>query len=321
MVNKNNDKKTKGDSTTRSNRRFDRILSGIYGSAFSTRYKRIPRTHSFSELESIPNSDTKGSTSTPTTGTRRITVAAIELKKDVITKATGEDGLNRKINYSRQLSYSTNFLPIAKEVQTNIIYNWSGIHEIAREAQIVRPTTVNQLIRIVRTTTSKLTLMGTGLSYEKLMTAQLDDPDAKLISMQHFNGLIEMKKETAIFGAATSVNDVIAILASYNRMLPCSPGVIGIQTLGGATATGTHGQGMRQSSYSDIVQSLKVVLPNGKVVTVDENTDEYPLQAFVTAMGTLGITPQVEITHIPRRIFSCNKFTCKIDILLSDYVK
>ncbi|CAF4893443.1 unnamed protein product [Rotaria sp. Silwood1] len=84
--------------------------------------------------------------------------------------------------------------------------------------------------------------MGSGLGYEKLMSIQLDDPEAKLISMQHFHGLIEMKKETAVFGAATTVNDVIAILASHHRMLPCSPGVIGIQTLAGAIATGTHGQ-------------------------------------------------------------------------------
>lgn len=163
--------------------------------------------------------------------------------------------------------------------------------------------------------------MGTGLSFEKLMSTQLDDPDAKLISMDHFCGLVEMRKETAIFGASTPVNDVISILASYNRMLPCSPGVIGIQTLAGAIATGTHGQGTRQSSYSDIVISLQVVLPDGNVVTVNEHTDDYPLQAFVTAMGMLGIATQIEVVHVPRRIFSCRKFTYKIDLMLSEYEK
>jgi FAD/FMN-containing dehydrogenase len=163
--------------------------------------------------------------------------------------------------------------------------------------------------------------MGTGLTFEKLMSTQLDDPETKIVSMERFCGLIEMKKETAIFGAATPVNDVIAILATYNRMLPCSPGVIGIQTLAGAIATGTHGQGIYQSSYSDIVKSLQIVLPNGNVMTIDEHTDDYPLQAFVTAMGTLGICLQVEIAHVPRLIFSCRKFTCKVDAMLSDYHK
>lgn len=163
--------------------------------------------------------------------------------------------------------------------------------------------------------------MGTGLSFEKLMSTQLDDPDAKLISMERFRGLIEMRKETAVFGASTPVNDVIAILATYNRMLSCSPGVIGIQTLAGAIATGTHGQGTRQSSYSDIVKSLQVVLPDGNVVTVNEHTEDYPLQAFVTAMGMLGIATQIEIAHVPRLIFSCRKFTYKIDVMLSEYDK
>ena len=151
------------------------------------------------------------------------------------------------------------------------------------------------------------------------MSTQLDDSDAKLISMENFRGLIEMRKETAIFGGSTPVNDVIAILATYNRMVPCSPGVIGIQTLAGAISTGTHGQGTRQSSYSDIVKSLQVALPNGNVVTVDEHTEEYPLQAFVTAMGMLGIAIQIEIAHVSRRIFSCRKITCKLDVMLSDY--
>jgi len=163
--------------------------------------------------------------------------------------------------------------------------------------------------------------MGTGLTFEKLMSIQLDDPEAKLISMEQFQGLIEMKKETAVFGAATPVNDIIAILATYNRMLPFSPGVLGIQTLAGAIATGTHGQGIHQSDYSDIVQSLQVVLPNGNIITVDKHTDDYPLPAFVTAMGTLGITLQIEINHVPRRIFSCRKFTCKFDVMISDYLK
>ena len=153
------------------------------------------------------------------------------------------------------------------------------------------------------------------------MSIQLDDPEAKLISISHFHGLIEMKKDTVVFGAATSVNEVIAILASFNRMLPCSPGVIGIQTLAGAIATGTHGQGIHQASYSDIVKSLQVVLPTGKLVTIDENTHDYPLQAFVTAMGTLGITVQIEIAHAPRCVYYCRKFTCKIDALLADYLK
>jgi FAD/FMN-containing dehydrogenase len=223
--------------------------------------------------------------------------------------------------YSRQLSRSENFLSYAEQKQKKIIYNWSGLHEIAREAQVARPNNVNQLVQLVQTATSKVSVMGTGLTFEKLMSTPLDDPEAKLISMEHFCGLIKMKKETAVFGAATPVNDVIAILATYNRMLPCSPGVIGIQTLAGAIATGTHGQGIRQSSYSDIVKSLQVVLPNGNVITVDEHTDDYPLQAFVTAMGTLGIVLQIEIAHVPRRIFFCHKFTCKIDVMLSDYHK
>ncbi|CAF1472539.1 unnamed protein product, partial [Rotaria sordida] len=229
----------------------------------------------------------KDSTSTSSINRRRTTVAAVRFEQGAVAEPAQNNDSKPKIIYVRSLSRSTNFLQTFEETQKNIIYNWSGIHEIAREPQLVRPNNVNQLAQLVRTATSKLTVMGTGLSFEKLMSIQLDDPEAKLISMEHFQGLIEMRKETAVFGAAISVNDVIAILASHHRMLPCSPGVIGIQTLAGAISTGTHGQGIHQSSYSDIVRSLRVVLPSGKVVAIDEHTVDYPLQAFVTAMGTL----------------------------------
>ena len=269
--------------------------------------KRIPRTHSFSEIEAQSLNNTKDST--------------IDVHHATHAEPTHNDDERRKLIYSRQLSRSTNFLQNAEKKQKKIIYNWSGLNEIARATQMVRPDNVNQLVRLVQTATSKVSVMGTGLSFEKLLSTRLDDPQAKVVSMKHFNGLIKMKKETAVFGPSTPVNNVIAILASYNRMLSCSPGVIGIQTLAGAIATGTHGQGLRQSSYSDIVKSLQVLLPNGKVVTIDEDTEDYPLQAFVTALGTLGITLQIEIVHVPRLIYSCHKFTCKIDVMLSDYDK
>lgn len=58
--------------------------------------------------------------------------------------------------YSQQSVHSTNFSSDLKQSQENIVYNWSGLNEIARETQLVRPTNVEQLVRLVRTARSKV---------------------------------------------------------------------------------------------------------------------------------------------------------------------
>ncbi|PRP80624.1 FAD binding domain containing protein [Planoprotostelium fungivorum] len=207
------------------------------------------------------------------------------------------------------------------EVRGDTIYNWSGIHSIARKSQLVKPETEQQLSKIVRESRGKIHIIGTGLSYEQIATLPLNDPTSTLISVEHFKGLISIHhdRQTAIFGAATPVNQIISTLGEHDMMIACSPGVVGIQTIAGALATGTHGQGLFQSAYSDTVVSLRVCLPSGQIIDVDENTKDYPLQAFVTSVGMLGVILHVELKMKPRAVLYCHKTTCNFDEFLENY--
>jgi FAD/FMN-containing dehydrogenase len=49
-------------------------------------------------------------------------------------------------------------------------------------------------------------------------------------------------------------------------MLDACPGVIAIQTIAGAISTGTHGQGLNQSTLSDAVLKLTVITPSGNIL-------------------------------------------------------
>jgi hypothetical protein len=161
-MNNSNDKNTmQNESTSINNRRFDRFLSEIYGAASTTRYKQIPRTNSFNETDAESEMDTKDSTSASKINTNGISDVATHFRQCVAPEPVHNSELNRKLIYSRHLSRSTSFLQIVEEAQKNIIYNWSGIKEIAREAQVMRPNTVNQLVRLVRTATSKVSLKNT----------------------------------------------------------------------------------------------------------------------------------------------------------------
>lgn len=108
-------------------KRFDRLLSGIYSNCLSEAYKRLPRTYSFDNV-----------------------------KHEASTSTDREESECKPI-YSRQISRSTNFLSTAERNQKNILYNWSGLHAIARDAQVIRPNNVNQLVRLIQTAASKVT--------------------------------------------------------------------------------------------------------------------------------------------------------------------
>ena len=148
------------NTTTNNNKRFDRFLSERYGGATSsTIYKQIPRTNSFNEINVEFDTDMKDSTSSSKSDAKTFTAAVIDSQQNVAVEPINNDETNRKFTRSRLLSQSTSSLQIAEKVLKNIIYNWSNIQAIAREAQVSRPKTVNELIRLVRTATSKVGLI------------------------------------------------------------------------------------------------------------------------------------------------------------------
>lgn len=204
--------------------------------------------------------------------------------------------------------------------QKNAVCNWSGIKFLARQDQFRYPTTESEIVGLVKQASSKVHVLGTGLSYEQLASLCLDDNNAILLCLQTFTGLIRLTESSATFAAATTVNDVVAILGKLDRMVACSLGVIGIQTLAGAISTGTHGQGLFQSDYATTVLSLRVLLASGDIITVTDKTVDYPLAAFVTSLGTLGIILEVEMKTEPRRIFLCTKLALTYKEFLSSYV-
>jgi FAD/FMN-containing dehydrogenase len=71
------------------------------------------------------------------------------------------------------------------------------------------------------------------------------------------------------------VEQLYADLIEMDRMLPACPGVIGIQTLAGALGTGTHGQGLRQSSLGDAALSMKVMLADGQIQLVERDDPRF----------------------------------------------
>jgi FAD/FMN-containing dehydrogenase len=135
--------------------------------------------------------------------------------------------------------------------------------------------------------------------------------------MSDMNGLLRIDHETASFGAGTLLKDVYAVLLEHGAMLPCSPGVIGEQTLAGALATGTHGQGLGQSALSDAIASLEVVMTDGQLTKVASSDPTFG--ALLLSLGVLGIVVSVELRHVPNRTFVCRKSVLDFSTFCDSY--
>lgn len=191
--------------------------------------------------------------------------------------------------------------------ESQVLLNWSGTNPLARLEQVFRPHSEHELQQLLQQEPGRrLRLIGSSLSYEPIHSVY-QDPAALLVDLCHLTGRVACDGQSVTYRAGTQVDTLYADLVAMGRMLPASPGVIGIQTLGGALSTGTHGQGLGQSSLCEAVLGLRVMLASGEVIGLER--DDPRFGAFVMGLGCLGILLEVRLATVPNRIMRCTKFT------------
>ncbi|MFM5847244.1 D-arabinono-1,4-lactone oxidase [Aeromonas veronii] len=196
-----------------------------------------------------------------------------------------------------------------------VLFNWSRTNPLGALDQVWRPKSRDQLQALLREHPErKLRLIGSGLSFEPIHSVYAEGSQALLVDLHHLRGQLAKTADTVTYQAGTPLDTVYAELIAMERMLPASPGVIGIQTLGGALSTGTHGQGLHQSALCDAVEAMTVMLANGDIIRVDRTDPRFG--AFVMGMGMLGILLDVTLRTVPNRIMRCTKFTTDYPFLL-----
>ncbi|WP_421190328.1 D-arabinono-1,4-lactone oxidase [Aeromonas enteropelogenes] len=196
-----------------------------------------------------------------------------------------------------------------------VLFNWSRTNPLGALEQVWRPKNRDELQALLREFPErKLRLIGSGLSFEPIHSVYAEGNQALLVDLHHLRGQLAQTADTVTYQAGTPLDTVYAELIAMERMLPASPGVIGIQTLGGALSTGTHGQGLHQSALCDAVEALTMMLASGDIIRVDRTDPRFG--AFVMGMGMLGILLDVTLRTVLNRIMRCTKFTTDYSFLL-----
>ena len=188
--------------------------------------------------------------------------------------------------------------------------NWARNATIAPAGSVAAPTTEDELRELLASTSGAVRMIGSRMSPGRLLG--LDD-GGTLLDVNGLSGLISLTDDTATFAGATPLSDVYAVLSAEGKMLPSSPGVIAAQTLAGAISTGTHGQGLQQSSIADAALMIRLVLADGSVREFERDDPWFP--AVQLGLGSLGVITRVTLRTEPSPIYTCVKSATSADSL------
>ncbi|MEM6160996.1 D-arabinono-1,4-lactone oxidase [Erwinia sp. P6884] len=194
------------------------------------------------------------------------------------------------------------------------LWNWAQNETIGNRNAVTRPASESELQAVIAASQGKIRVMGSKMSSGRML--KLTEPDDILLDLSLLNGLVAIDDDSATFAAGTPLHEVYEILTGVGRMLPSSPGVIAAQSLAGALATGTHGQGLAQSTLADEALRIRMVLADGSVTEFDR--DHPWFNAVQLGLGTLGVVTQVTLRTQPALIYTCFKNAVSADTLEQD---
>ncbi|KJK44008.1 hypothetical protein UK23_31060 [Lentzea aerocolonigenes] len=148
---------------------------------------------------------------------------------------------------------------------------------------------------------SPVAMLGGGFSRARILRAD----SGLLLDVTGMAGLVRLDASTATFGAGTRLETVHDLLRSIGRRMDCSPGVIAAQTLAGAVGTGTHGQGLRQSTLGDALEAVRFVDGTGAVRVLRHSDPEFG--ALRLHLGRFGVLTELTIRTVPWSAYTCEK--------------
>jgi L-gulono-1,4-lactone dehydrogenase len=173
--------------------------------------------------------------------------------------------------------------------------NWTGDQRCA-PAAIARPASEAELVAAVRTAVERgdgVCAVGSGHSFTD--AACTGGAMVDLVRMQRVlaadptTGLVTVE-------AGITLHRLGAELAARGIALE-NQGDIDAQTLAGATATATHGTGVRFRNLSAGIAALRLVTAGGDVLELSDGDD---LLAARVGIGALGVVSAITLRCVPR---------------------
>ncbi|SOJ55333.1 L-gulono-1,4-lactone dehydrogenase [Mycobacterium simulans] len=172
--------------------------------------------------------------------------------------------------------------------------NWPG-EQVCTPSTIARPTSEGELVDVVARSAKRgerVRAVGSGHSFTDCACT-----DGVMIDMTGLQRVIDVDRANglATVEGGAKLHSLLAQLAERGLALE-NQGDIDKQSITGATATATHGTGVRFTNLSAQIASLRLITASGEILSLSEG-DDY-LSARVS-IGALGVISQVTLKVVP----------------------
>ncbi|RNE66908.1 D-arabinono-1,4-lactone oxidase [Cryobacterium tepidiphilum] len=169
--------------------------------------------------------------------------------------------------------------------------NWSGNLAYAA-AELHSPQSVDELRRLVASS-GKVRALGTRHSFNRIA-----DTEHTLVSTAAIvdEPVIDRDAQTVSVAAGMRYGELAGVLERAGFALATLASLPHI-SVGGATATATHGSGVRTGNLSTAVTALDLVLANGDLLALDRDHPDFA--GAVVHLGALGIVTRFTLAIEP----------------------
>ena len=178
--------------------------------------------------------------------------------------------------------------------------NWAGTQSAAPR-RFATPTNTRELSSLVAEAASRgqrVKAVGAGHSFTGVAVT-----DGVLVSLDNLSGIDSITPTddgalVTVF-AGTRLHALNDALWQRGYAM-ANLGDIDVQSLAGATSTGTHGTGARFGGIATQIRGIEIVLADGSVVSAsaDENVELF--EAGRLGLGAIGIISKISLACVPR---------------------
>jgi FAD/FMN-containing dehydrogenase len=171
--------------------------------------------------------------------------------------------------------------------------NWSGSLRFVPRGYAVPESEdeVRALVERARESGTTIRPVGSGHSSSPLVRT-----DDVLVDLRRLAGMLhdDQRSQQATVGGGTRLRDLGERLYDAGLAMD-NLGDIDLQTIAVATATGTHGTGVRFGSLSTQVTGVRLVTGTGEVLDISANRHPDLLPAAQLSLGALGVVTRVTL--------------------------
>jgi len=175
--------------------------------------------------------------------------------------------------------------------------NWSG-YVACPHTPVLQPGTSAELAQALRDASARdqpVRLVGAGHSFSPLVAS-----DGVIVSLDRMQGVIAVDPETSVarVHAGTRLHALGGELARRGLAME-NLGDINVQSIAGATSTGTHGTGLGFGNLATQIAGLKFVTAGGGEVTASATENPDLFAGGRIGLGSLGALTELSLRLVP----------------------